>query len=170
MLGQPVIPLNTSHGTERERPVAIIEEAYCIGCTLCIQACPVDAIVGAAKQMHTVIPELCTGCDLCVAPCPVDCIRMVSVTEGKTGWSAWSETQAANARLAFDNRNIRLQREKFENEQRLAAKAADKLKILEQENATTTEEILSKERKRNIILAAIERARLKKIEAESGEN
>jgi electron transport complex protein RnfB len=170
ILGQPVIPLNTSHGAERERPVAIIEEAYCIGCTLCIQACPVDAIVGAAKQMHTVIPGLCTGCDLCVAPCPVDCIRMVSVTEGKTGWSAWSETQAANARLAFDNRNIRLQREKFENEQRLAAKAADKLKILEQENATTTEEILSKERKRNIILAAIERARLKKIEAESGEN
>jgi len=95
---------------------------------------------------------------------------MVSVTEGKTGWSAWSEAQAANARRAFDNRNIRLQREKFENEQRLAAKAADKLKILEQENAITTEEILSKERKRNIILAAIERARLKKIEAESGEN
>src|SRR6185437_2158149 len=76
LLGKPVIPLNVAHGVERPRPVAVIDEAVCIGCTLCIQACPADAIVGAAKQMHTVVADLCTGCDLCVAPCPVDCIAM----------------------------------------------------------------------------------------------
>ena len=163
------IPLNPEHGTERERPVAVIEEAYCIGCTLCIQACPVDAIVGAAKQMHTVIPELCTGCDLCVAPCPVDCISMISVTPGKTGWSAWSEQQASQAKTAYDSRTVRLQREKYENEQRLAAKAAAKLQALEAEAAVTAEEQASKDRKKAIIAAAIERARLKKLEAEKGQ-
>ena len=168
-LGLPVIPLNQEHGAERERPVAVIEEAYCIGCTLCIQACPVDAIVGAAKQMHTVIPELCTGCDLCVAPCPVDCISMISVTPGKTGWSAWSEQQANQAKTAYDSRTVRLQREKYENEQRLAAKAAAKLQALEAEAAITAEEQASKDRKKAIIAAAIERARLKKLEAEKGQ-
>lgn len=170
LLGRPVIPLNIQHGLERERPVAVIEEIYCIGCTLCIQACPVDAIVGAAKQMHTIIPGLCTGCDLCVAPCPVDCISMVPVTQGKTGWDAWSASQADQARLAFESRNIRLQREQLENEQRLAAKAAAKLKALEEESPATAEEIQNKERKKAIIAAAIERARRKKIEAESGKN
>ena len=101
VLGKPVIPLNPVNGMERERPVAVIDEPACIGCTLCIQACPVDAIIGAAKQMHTVIPELCTGCDLCVAPCPVDCIAMVSVTPGKTGWDAWSSSAADAARKRF---------------------------------------------------------------------
>ncbi|NDI86029.1 electron transport complex subunit RsxB [Undibacterium crateris] len=168
-LGLATIPLNPEHGTERERPVAVIEEAYCIGCTLCIQACPVDAIVGAAKQMHTVIPELCTGCDLCVAPCPVDCISMISVTPGKTGWSAWSEQQASQAKTAYDSRTVRLQREKYENEQRLAAKAAAKLQALEAEAAVTAEEQASKDRKKAIIAAAIERARLKKLEAEKGQ-
>ena len=86
VLGKPVIPLNPVNGVERERPVAVIDEGACIGCTLCIQACPVDAIVGAAKQMHTVIASLCTGCDLCVPPCPVDCIDMHVATPGKTGW------------------------------------------------------------------------------------
>ncbi len=76
--GRPVIPINPANGLERPRPVAFIDEALCIGCTLCIQACPVDAILGAAKQMHTILPSLCTGCDLCVAPCPVDCISMVA--------------------------------------------------------------------------------------------
>src|SRR5262249_59128825 len=84
LLGKPVIPLNPVNGVERPRPVAVIDETLCIGCTLCIQACPVDAIVGAAKQMHTVVADLCTGCDLCVAPCPVDCIAMVDITPGNT--------------------------------------------------------------------------------------
>ncbi len=76
LLNKPVLSLNPNNGTEKPRTVAYIAEATCIGCTLCIQACPVDAIMGANKQMHTVIPDLCTGCDLCVAPCPVDCISM----------------------------------------------------------------------------------------------
>lgn len=161
-LGKPVIPLNPVNGVERERPAAVIDETACIGCTLCIQACPVDAIVGAAKQMHTVIAELCTGCDLCVAPCPVDCIAMVSVTPGKTGWDAWSSAHAQTARAHFHARNARLQREKLENDTRLAAKAAAKLRQVNNTEALSDEERAEKERKRSIIQAALERARLQK--------
>ena len=85
LLGMEPKPLDESR-TERLKAVAVIEESQCIGCTLCIQACPVDAIVGAAKQMHTVVPELCTGCELCVAPCPVDCIAMVREGEDISNW------------------------------------------------------------------------------------
>ncbi len=162
VLGKPVIPLNPLNGVERARPVAVIDEAVCIGCTLCIQACPVDAIVGAAKQMHTVIPELCTGCDLCVAPCPVDCIAMIPVTENKTGWQAWSPEQADAARERFHHRQLRLRQEKDENDARLAAKAAAKLKELDNTSTLSVDELAEKNRKRAIIEAAIERARLQK--------
>lgn len=165
VLGKPVIPLNVVHGNERPRPIAVIDEKICIGCTLCIQACPVDAIVGAAKQMHTVVSELCTGCDLCVAPCPVDCIDMVEVTPGKTGWDAWSQEQADAARARHDFRIERLKREKEENDARLAAKAAAKLKTLESEEVSDAEKA-EQDRKKAIIAAAIERARLKKEQAE----
>lgn len=77
LLGKEVLELNPENGQEKPKAVAVIDEAVCIGCTLCIQACPVDAILGAAKQMHTVIEAECTGCDLCLPPCPVDCIEMV---------------------------------------------------------------------------------------------
>ncbi|MFZ6759270.1 electron transport complex subunit RsxB [Undibacterium sp. Ji50W] len=170
ILGKPLLPLDSSHGRERERPVAVIEEAYCIGCTLCIQACPVDAIIGAPKQMHTIIPALCTGCDLCVAPCPVDCISMLPVTPGKTGWDAWNEDLASQARQQFHLRQQRLLREKQENDERLTAKAAAKLLALEAESALSAEEIASKERKKAIIAAAIERARLKKLQTDSEDN
>ncbi len=70
----------------KPKSVAVIDEATCIGCTLCIQACPVDAIAGAAKQLHTVIESECTGCELCVAPCPVDCINMVAIEENVSNW------------------------------------------------------------------------------------
>ncbi|HJV73262.1 MAG TPA: electron transport complex subunit RsxB [Noviherbaspirillum sp.] len=162
LLGKPVIPLNPVNGAERPRPVAVIDESLCIGCTLCIQACPVDAIVGAAKQMHTVLPELCTGCDLCVAPCPVDCIAMVDVTPGKTGWDAWSQQQADAARARHNFRSLRLQREKEENDARLAAKAAAKLKAVEAESNLSPEEKAAQARKKAIIQAAMERARLQK--------
>ena len=83
LLGREVKPLNAE---EKPKQVAIIDEETCIGCTLCIQACPVDAIVGAAKQMHTVVESLCTGCELCVKPCPVECIRMEPIAEKLDNW------------------------------------------------------------------------------------
>ncbi|RZI41381.1 electron transport complex subunit RsxB [Herbaspirillum sp. HC18] len=162
LLGKPVIPLNPVNGNERPRPVAVIDESLCIGCTLCIQACPVDAIVGAAKQMHTVVSELCTGCDLCVAPCPVDCIAMADVTPGRTGWDAWSQELADAARERHNLHVARLRREKEENDARLAAKAAAKLKAAEAESTLSDEEKAAVERKKAIIQAAMERARLKK--------
>jgi electron transport complex protein RnfB len=167
LLGKPVIPINPVHGLERERPVAVIDESACIGCTLCIQACPVDAIVGAAKQMHTVIASLCTGCDLCVPPCPVDCIDMQAATPGRTGWAAWSQADADAARARHDARTSRLQREKQENDARLAAKAIAKLAEVDASNAQTDAERAEKERKRAIIQAAIERSRQQKEAAQA---
>ncbi|MGZ8288480.1 MAG: electron transport complex subunit RsxB [Telluria sp.] len=164
LLNRPAIPINPANGIERPRPVAFIDEALCIGCTLCIQACPVDAIMGATKQMHTVMPSLCTGCDLCVAPCPVDCITMMPVTGERTGWAAWSQPDADAARSRHDFRAMRLAREKAENDARLAAKAAQKLKAVTAEATNTPEELAEKERKRAIIAAALERARQKAAE------
>jgi electron transport complex protein RnfB len=166
LLGKTVIPINPVNGVERPRPVAFIDENICIGCTLCIQACPVDAIAGAAKQMHTIITDLCTGCDLCVAPCPVDCIAMVEITPGKTGWDAWSQQEADAARQRHDLRAARLQREKEENDARLAAKAAAKLAAVQGETPASAEAKAEQARKKAIIEAAIERARLKKEQAE----
>ncbi|WP_326939317.1 electron transport complex subunit RsxB [Actimicrobium sp. GrIS 1.19] len=165
LLGRPVIALNPANGVERPRTVAVIDEALCIGCTLCIQACPVDAILGAAKQMHTVLGDLCTGCDLCVAPCPVDCIAMVPVTT-TTGWQAWTQQQADEARARHDFRSARLQRERHENDARLLAKAAAKLREVEAEPTLSAEALAERDRKRAIIQAAIERARIKREQVE----
>jgi len=86
LLGREVLQLNPLNGEEKPRRVAVIDEQTCIGCTLCIQACPVDAILGAAKMMHTVIETECTGCDLCLPPCPVDCIEMVPSPADRARW------------------------------------------------------------------------------------
>lgn len=86
LLGREYKPLSAEHGIEKPKALAVIDEQRCIGCTLCIQACPVDAIVGAAKQMHTVIASQCTGCELCVPPCPVDCITMEPIAETVATW------------------------------------------------------------------------------------
>ena len=83
LLGREVKPLEVE---EKPKQIAIIDEQTCIGCTLCIQACPVDAIVGAAKQMHTIVESLCTGCELCIKPCPVECIRMEIISEDIDNW------------------------------------------------------------------------------------
>jgi electron transport complex protein RnfB len=160
LTGRAVIPINPANGLERPRPVAFIDEQLCIGCTLCIQACPVDAILGSAKQMHTILPSLCTGCDLCVAPCPVDCITMTPVTS-ETGWAAWSQEAADAARARHDLRTERLKREREENDARLAAKAVEKMRAVTAEAANTPEELAEKERKRAIIAAAMERARVR---------
>ena len=156
--GRPVIPLNPVNGFERPRAVAFIDESLCIGCTLCIQACPVDAILGAAKQMHTIVPEQCTGCDLCVPACPVDCIVMYPVTE-TTGWDAWTQAQADEARDRHDFRLVHLIREREENDARLAAKAHAKAAAVDRLTPENDAEAAEKERKRQIIAAAMERAR-----------
>ncbi|TAJ78233.1 MAG: electron transport complex subunit RsxB [Gallionellaceae bacterium] len=85
LLGKEFIPFGEG-AAPKGKAVAFIDENTCIGCTLCIQACPVDAIAGAAKQMHTIIAQECTGCELCIAPCPVDCISMLPVGEDITNW------------------------------------------------------------------------------------
>jgi len=86
LLGVDPKPLNAEHGEPKPKSVAVIDETLCIGCTLCIQACPVDAILGAAKHMHTVIAKECTGCELCIPPCPVDCISMQVLQEDLDTW------------------------------------------------------------------------------------
>lgn len=123
LTGHDVLALNPQHGHEAPRALAVIDEAWCIGCTLCIKACPVDSIVGAAKLMHTVIDPLCTGCELCVAVCPVDCISMVPATGTRTGWQAWSAPHAQQSRDRYEARILRLAREQRENDERLAARA-----------------------------------------------
>jgi Na+-translocating ferredoxin:NAD+ oxidoreductase subunit B len=86
LLGREFKELSGEHGIEKPKSVAFIDEQTCIGCTLCIQACPVDAIVGAAKQMHTIIASQCTGCELCLPPCPVNCITMEPIVENVETW------------------------------------------------------------------------------------
>jgi electron transport complex protein RnfB len=108
--GRPAQPLDPSCGSEGPRALAIIDEAWCIGCALCLKACPVDAIVGAAKRMHTVIDELCTGCELCVPVCPVDCIALVPITGSRSGWDAWSDSAAATARARYGVHAARVER------------------------------------------------------------
>ena len=104
LTGRPSVPLDRTHGEHVPLTVARIDEAWCIGCTLCLDACPVDAIVGAAKRMHVVLPALCTGCELCIAPCPVDCIDMIPAGR------AWSREDARAARARYDARGRRLAR------------------------------------------------------------
>jgi electron transport complex protein RnfB len=170
LLGKPVIPLNSANGVERPRPLAVIDEQVCIGCTLCMQACPVDAIVGAPKQMHTVIAERCTGCDLCVPPCPVDCIAMPAVTGEATGWAAWSQSQADAARERHNQREARLAREREAAEARAAARRAagsPPAQVIEAGATATAAAPASEDaeaKKRAIIQAALERARQKKEE------
>jgi electron transport complex protein RnfB len=102
LLGRPAPALDRTRGQPGPLMVAVIDETHCIGCTLCIDACPVDAIVGAAKRMHTVLDDLCSGCDLCVAPCPVDCIDMVPAGR------AWTEQDARGGRDRHEHRARRL--------------------------------------------------------------
>jgi Na+-translocating ferredoxin:NAD+ oxidoreductase subunit B len=99
--GQPAVPLNPDFGLETSRSVAVIDENWCIGCTLCLPVCPTDAIMGSNKMMHTVIEPYCTGCELCLPVCPVDCITMENVTGIATGWDAWSQAEADNARNRY---------------------------------------------------------------------
>lgn len=111
LLNKPVLPLNPANGTaQTQRLTAVIDETVCIGCTLCIQACPVDAIVGANQLMHTVITSACTGCDLCLPPCPVDCITIESLPLALPDWTG-RRIEADALRGRHEARELRLQRD-----------------------------------------------------------
>jgi electron transport complex protein RnfB len=157
---QPEPLLDPEFGIEAERAVAVIDESWCIGCTLCIKACPVDAIFGAPKAMHAVIGPDCTGCELCLPACPVDCIRMDTVESGRTGWDNWSQNAADLARQRYLARGDRLAREAVEQQARLEAKARHKLAHLD-EMTLGADDVDEKARKRAVIEAALARARAK---------
>ena len=108
---RPILPLDPACGFEKPRQRAVIDEVWCIGCTLCIAACPVDCIVGASKRMHTVIAEQCTGCELCLPACPVDCISLLPASAERTGWNAWTAEQASDSRRRYLQRQSRLARD-----------------------------------------------------------
>ena len=105
--GRPATALNPKNGLEGPRSIAVIDENWCIGCTLCLPACPTDAILGTHKMMHTVIEPHCTGCELCLPVCPVDCISMENVTGAATGWDAWSPQQVDAARSRYELKSYR---------------------------------------------------------------
>ena len=144
-------PLNPENGIEKPKSRAVIDETRCIGCTLCIKACPVDAILGASKQMHTVINSECTGCELCIAPCPVDCIEMQPITQLSDQLSENFKMTADLARKRYYFRLSRIEREKSEHAQkyeqhRLLAKSAK----IAKENRL----------RKSALAAAIERAKI----------
>jgi H+/Na+-translocating ferredoxin:NAD+ oxidoreductase subunit B len=159
LLGREVIPLDPVHGVEKPLAAALIDEQWCIGCTLCIQACPVDAIVGAAKRMHSVLLEQCTGCELCVAPCPVDCIEMIEVTAliARGAAIAAAGPAAEESRTRYQMRQARLARDHQEARARLAEKARAKVQQIDQESSAA-----HAQRKRAAIAAALERARARR--------
>ena len=155
--GHAVIPLNPINGAEGPRHVAWIDEDWCIGCTLCIKACPVDCIVGGNKRMHTVIEAQCTGCELCIPVCPVDCIALENVTGERTGWQAWSAKDADSARARYEFTSWRRKRDERRHAETLEKKAQDKLARLPELTKSASGPEL--DRKRAIIEAALARAR-----------
>lgn len=158
--GQAVQPLNPENGIEGPRSVAFIDENWCIGCTLCLDVCPTDAIIGSNKLMHTVIEAHCTGCELCIPVCPVDCIELENVTGSLTGWAAWSAEAAENAlnrytiHSTLGNKNAGFKA--ISN----IKKAEEKLANLSEHSQHTDPAILDK--KRAVIEAALAKARAKR--------
>ena len=166
LTGQPATPLNPAHGTEAARSLAVIDENWCIGCTLCIAACPTDAIMGASKRMHTVIEPYCTGCELCLPVCPVDCITLEPQTGTATGWDAWSDTLANQARARYAQHQARTHRHSQEQAAQREDKARAKLADLAAHSRVEDPEIL--DRKRAVIEAAMARARQKRLPPPEG--
>jgi electron transport complex protein RnfB len=165
LTGQPEQALSDMHGQEGPRMLAVIDEAWCIGCTLCIKACPVDSIIGINKHMHTVVADQCTGCELCVPVCPVDCISLVpahdeAASSGPTGWAAWPQPLADQAKARYGFHQIRVARAQAEHDARLQAKAEHKLVHLAEESRLTQPPEL--DAKRAVIQAALARARARR--------
>ena len=171
LLGREEKSLDPACGAEKPRTAALIDEVRCIGCTLCIRACPVDAIVGAANRMHTVLTAYCTGCELCVPPCPVDCIDMIGLdglaARGHAAAVALAgqslDEMAAIARTRYADRQDREARDRRERLARLSAKGAPNVAAPMRTAASP-----DTERKRSVIRAALERARARR--AQSGRN
>lgn len=161
-------PLNPDFGLEGPRTVAFIDEAWCIGCTLCIEACPTDAIFGTNKRMHTVMEAYCTGCELCLPVCPVDCIKLETMTVSPsgasqsppTGWNAWSPALADTARQRYSAASARRTSTKAAHTASKAAQAQEKLADMAAHSRITDPAVL--DHKKAVILAAMERARLRK--------
>ncbi len=154
LTGQAALALNPVHGVEGPRNVAFIDEAWCIGCTLCIKACPTDAILGSNKHMHTVIEAHCTGCELCIPVCPVDCIYLENVTGDATGWDAWSPLQALAALERYSARQNRVALDTFTPTETAAAELAQLPSPLPVASTDSPEDP-----KRATIAAAMARAR-----------
>lgn len=164
--GRPALPLNPDNGNEGPRQMAVIDEDWCIGCTLCLDACPVDAIVGSNKLMHTVIESCCTGCELCIPVCPVDCISLENVTAGRTGWSAWSKAEARLARKRYEIHSYRRILDEGKNRKRLEEKAEAALADWPGHSQHTDPVVL--DQKRAIIEAALARSRARREPGNSG--
>jgi len=172
LTGRALRPLDPACGSQGPRTAALIDESACIGCTLCIQACPTDAIVGAPKHMHTVLLEHCTGCELCVPPCPMDCIAIVPLRTLAARGAAAAQRLAA-VELAQESarwrarvhwRAVRGERERAGRDARLAPKAQEKLQALEAQAGDP-----AIDRKRATVRAAIERARARRARAYTSE-
>lgn len=159
LLNTATLALDQSRGAPGPLLVARIDEAHCIGCMLCIRACPVDAIVGANKRMHTVLTDWCTGCDLCVAPCPVDCIDMVPADR------AWTPADAAISRQRHRARQNRLTRETAHNERLMAAAA--ELDVAAAATPPPASSADDETRKRSAIESALARARARRTASNS---
>jgi electron transport complex protein RnfB len=160
LTARPLLPLNPANGTEGPRLLAVIDENWCIGCTLCLDACPTDAILGGNKRMHTVIEPYCTGCELCVPVCPVDCISLENVSGAQTGWAAWSEPQARQALQRYQARLARKSHEPAARDQRNEQKALEKLADLPAATHDAQGDELA--RKKAVIEAALARARARR--------
>lgn len=179
LAGRAALPLDASCGVEGPLRLAVIDESACIGCTLCLQACPVDAIVGAGKRMHTVLLDECTGCELCVPPCPVDCIEMIPLAALRAdGFDVpdrhadiW-KPRSDRARARLHARTHRLTREQSEAAARLEAKAVQKLAAVAANDDSlfkTPPDDAEIDRKRAILEAALARARARRSPDAAGE-
>ena len=160
--GQPLTALNPENGLEGPRSVAFVDEAWCIGCTLCVDACPTDAIFGTHKHMHTVIEAYCTGCELCLPVCPVDCILLENASGTATGWDAWSPAQADLARTRYADATTRRADTLAAHRSSKAAQAQDKLANMAAHSRITDPDELA--RKKAFIEAAMARARQRTLE------
>ena len=142
------VALNPTNGREGPRSIAVIDENWCIGCTLCLDVCPTDAILGSNKVMHTVIEPYCTGCELCLPACPVDCISLENVSGERSGWQAWSQAQAD---MALDRYKVHSKR--YSVDVHLGPISA------EIQDRNTAQPETAADRKRAVIDAALARAR-----------